>query len=412
MTSAPEPIAALRLAERITDERTRVRVAASPATPPEILDLLARDRSLMVRAAVATNDAIPLGAAGALARDADEHVRAVVARRLGALAPWLAADEQAALASEAQEALAALAADEAVRVRAALAEVVKEMPLAPRALILALAHDPEDSVSEPVIRFSPLLTDQDLLLLLAAPPASGTALAVARRPDLTEPVSDAVAATASVDAIGALLANGSAAIRETTLDALIARAATHVDWHEPLVRRPALSPQSTIKLSRIVAAHHLELLAHRADLSPAIAADLASRLAEQLPAVVRTGGGGIAWLQRDAEPARGSPEREAVVSEAMLLHAARRGEAALTERLLAAAAEVSVEVVRRAAFLRSAKGLLSLVWKAGFSMEAAGPVQALLARLAPGALLGPDAGGGFPLTREEMRWQLDFLART
>ncbi len=409
MNPASDPDAALRLGDRVPDERLRLRAAVNPTTPPEILTLLAQDRSLMVRAAVAMNDAVPLATARVLARDADEHVRAVVARKLAALAPWLAAEEQEALQREAFDALAALAADEAVRVRAALSDVVKQMPSAPRALILALAHDEEESVAEPIIRFSPLLTDQDLLLLLAAPPASGTALAVARRPDLTEPVSDAVAATASVGAIGALLANKSAAIRETTLDALIARAAAHVDWHEPLIRRPALSPASALELSRIVATHHLELLALRADLGAAVMADLARRLPERHlnPSCP---GGSIAWEDHPAEPT-GTPPAAEAVTETMVLQAARQGEAAVAVRLLAAAAHVPVETVQRAASLRSAKGLLSLVWKAGFTMQAAGPVQALLARVAPGALLAPDAEGGFPLTREEMRWQLEFLSR-
>ncbi len=229
---------------------------------------------------------------------------------------------------------------------------------------------------------------------------------MARRPDITESVSDAVAATASADAIGALLANRSAAIREITLDALIARAAAHVDWHEPLVRRPALSPRSALKLSRVVAIHHLETLARRADLSAEIVSDLGHRLSERLADVSRERSG-VAWPDGPAKPVV-EPAPETAVTEAMVLHAAQRGDAALTERLLAAAAEVSVQVVQRAASLRSAKGLLSLVWKAGFSMEVAGPVQALLARLAPAASLKPDGDGGFPLTREEMRWQLDF----
>ena len=59
--------------------------------------------------------------------------------------------------------------------------------------------------------------------------------------------------------------------------------------------------------------------------------------------------------------------------------------------------------------LRSAKGILSLVWKAGFSMQLAVPLQSLLGRLAPGALLSPGPGGTFPLAIEEMRWQLQFL---
>ena len=65
----------------------------------------------------------------------------------------------------------------------------------------------------------------------------------------------------------------------------------------------------------------------------------------------------------------------------------------------------------RAASLRSAKGLISLVWKAGFTMRVAVALQTLLARLAPDAVLMAGPGGGFPLAVEEMRWQLEFLAR-
>jgi hypothetical protein len=75
------------------------------------------------------------------------------------------------------------------------------------------------------------------------------------------------------------------------------------------------------------------------------------------------------------------------------------------------AAEIGAPVVERAATLRSAKGIVSLVWKAGFGMRAAVPLQTLLARLGPEALLRPTANGGFPLAVEEMRWQLEFLTQ-
>jgi hypothetical protein len=53
-------------------------------------------------------------------------------------------------------------------------------------------------------------------------------------------------------------------------------------------------------------------------------------------------------------------------------------------------------VVDRAATLRSAKGLVSLAWKAGFTMRSGMAVQSVLARLAPDTILMPGPGGGFP----------------
>ena len=63
----------------------------------------------------------------------------------------------------------------------------------------------------------------------------------------------------------------------------------------------------------------------------------------------------------------------------------------------------------RAASLRSAKGIVSLLWRAGYTMRAAPALQMLLARLPPEAILHARRGGGFPLTVEEMLWQIGFL---
>ena len=99
------------------------------------------------------------------------------------------------------------------------------------------------------------------------------------------------------------------------------------------------------------------------------------------------------------------------LDEDAALEAARRGDPQFATALLAVAAGLPVSVVDRAASLRSAKGLVSLAWKAGFSMRAASALQTVLARLGPDAILPPGPGGGFPLAIEEMRWQLDFLGR-
>ena len=389
-------------------EPVRVRVGANADTPPEILCLLADDPLVTVRAAVAMNEATPPQAVHLLAKDDDERIRVLIARKLGALAPGLSDHEQERLRQQTYDALAGLVADEAVRVRAALADVLKDMPDAPRELILALAHDPELPVAEPVIRFSPLLTEQDLLSLLTKAPHHATVISVARRPHLNEAVCDSIAATANVSAIRVLLTNQSAAIREATLDALITSGAEHTEWHEPLVRRPKLPAGSARKLAEIVADHLLEVLASRADLDAGLVGELRAQLRKRLeanarPAATVKGCEAVSWT--------GAPPPAKRVTEAMLLQAARQGDAKLVAALLATAAGVPLPVVQRAGALRSTKGLVSLIWKAGFTMAVAAPVQALLARLAPAALLGPDPGGNFPLAADEMRWHLDFLGR-
>lgn len=388
------------------DEAVRVRLGASAFTSRDTLLALAADPLVMVRVAVAMNPATPHGANQALASDPDERVRMLLARKVASELPGLSDDEQARLRSQALATLATLVEDEAVRVRSALADVLKDMPEAPRALVLQLAHDTAVPVSEPIIRLSPLLDAGDLLALLAARPHEKTTIAVARRAGLPEQVSDAIVATADTGAVRELLSNPSAQIRESTLDALVSRAALHVEWHEPLCRRPALPNGTARALSTFVAVHLVDMLARRVDLDPPLADELTHQVARQL-ASPRAGGETHAGASGVAR----QPGSQLGRDEAAVLAAAQCGDVRRTAFLLAAAADVPITLVERASTLRSAKGIVSLVWKAGFSMRTAGPLQAVLARLGPTATLLPGADGQFPLSVEEMRWHCDFLAR-
>jgi hypothetical protein len=124
--AAPEP-----------DEAARVRLGASAATPAAVMERLAGDPAIMVRAALAMNPATPPRVNQVLARDADDRIRALLARKLATLAPQLSAGEQDELQDRAHAILISLVEDEAVRVRAAIADVIKQMPDAPRSLVRA-----------------------------------------------------------------------------------------------------------------------------------------------------------------------------------------------------------------------------------------------------------------------------------
>ena len=415
-TPAPEAHTAARMSAHTAahtadeaDEAARVRVAACPITPTGTLLALANDPADTVRAAIAINPGASMQVAQVLAADPSPRLRTLLARKLAVLIPNLGDTEREHMRQQALAVLADLVEDETERVRAAIAEVVKDMPDASRSLILRLAHDGAVAVHDPVIRLSPLLTTGDLLALLAAAPSPNTGTAVARRDGLPEAVSDAIAATAGPAAIAALLANGSAAIREATLDALVASAADHTSWHAPLVRRPRLSAGAARALSDMVATQLLDELTRRADLAPEVAGDLKSRLDARLRPAAANADARIPASSRRWPNARRLFD-DGALNETVLLEAVQRGEARTVTALLAVAAGMSAAAVDRAARLRSAKCLVSLVWKAGFTMRAAGPVQVLLGRLAPNVILRATGGHGFPLAAEEMRWQIEFLS--
>ncbi len=401
------------LSEAPGTEADRVRLGSNALTPAPILAGLACDPSVTVRAAVAMNPACPPGLDEAISQDADERVRALLARKLALLAPSLSDAENAQAGEQIRATLAALAADAAERVRAVIADCVKAMPDAPRALILQLAHDAALSVCGPVVRVSPLLTDEDLLVLLANPPHPAVASVVASRPDLGYDVTDAVAAGADGAAIRALLCNHAAAIRETTLDALIEQAAVHPDWHDPLVRRPLLTPRAMEALSGFVAAQLLDVLMARDDLDPAAIADLRRQVAARLsPSAAPLPPPDDEESDEELMAAFHRMDEAGTLNEALLIGAARAGDLRRVAAVLAVASGLTLAAVYRAAALRNARALIALAWQAGFSMRVALVVQASLGRLGPSRLIPAGPGGTFPLTTDEMRLQLEALAQS
>src|SRR6202012_4888648 len=122
---------------------------------------LASDPSVTVRASLGLNPALPHHVRAILAEDNDVRVRSILNRRLSTLTPNLTGDAKRRMQSDAVANLTAMVADAALRVRINLADAVRHLPDGPRDIVLRLAHDPAVMVCEPVIRFSPMLTQQD-----------------------------------------------------------------------------------------------------------------------------------------------------------------------------------------------------------------------------------------------------------
>ncbi len=388
-------------------EVARTVLAADPEARPEMLYFLAADPVPAVRAAVAANPATPAQANRLLGADESEAVRLVLARRLASLAPGLSPARHDRLARLAWDTLCLLAEDAAVGVRAIIAEAAAGLvDPAQRSLVVMLARDVSVAVCGPVLRASPLLTDADLLALVSAPPTPETLTAIARRPALAEAVCDAIAASADTAAVAALLANGSAAIREATLDTLAAQAAAdlagRVAWHAPLVARPRLPPAAIRLLSDCVARDLLAVLAERVELDAATRELLHRRVAIGL----------VAQRAGLPCPTAAGPvmEDDHDVAERGFLRTAAAGDAGGCRAMLIHLADIAPEIVDRAITLRSAKGLMSLSWRAGLSPRASAVVQAILARLPPEEVIHAAPDGAWPLALAEMRWHVDMLS--
>jgi uncharacterized protein (DUF2336 family) len=411
-----------RSAGKAIDYETQKRLAASAkaddrralaeatSARPEVLYYLAADADPGVRAAVAANEATPVQADLLLARDRDETVRADLAGKIARLAPGLSREAHERLRKATREVLELLVRDQAVRVRQVIAEALKDVADAPAEIIQLLARDSEIAVAGPVLENSPLLSDEDILEIIAQAPIPGALAAVARRATVRPAVADAVAASADVGAIAALLANPSAQIREETLDRLVERAPGNVAWHRPLVERPVLAAATARKLAGFVADHLLRRLSERRDLDPATAREVAQAVKRRLddasdpaPPISPAPNQAAEALARARQL-----QRDGKLGESAVL-AAAASDRAFASAALAVLAELPVETIDRVLAARSPKGVTALAWKSGFSMRAALKLQLQLAQIAPAQALKPRADGGFPLSAEAMEWQLDFF---
>ena len=153
--------------------------------------------------------------------------------------------------------------------RAVLAEEIKHLTNMPRDVVLALARDLEHIVAAPVLEYSPLLSDADLVEIIACGQVREVLTAVARRRPLSEKVCDALVQSLDVPAVAALLVNPDARIRKATLDRVMKEAEEIESWHLPLALRADLSARAIRRIAGFVGAAIIERLAARHDLSDA-----------------------------------------------------------------------------------------------------------------------------------------------
>ena len=402
--SRPKPAAkpltaeeALHLLEQHARETQDVLAARTDAGP-EVLNYLAQNGAPATRRAIAANPSTPAESNWRLADDIDENVRMALAGKIGRLFPGLLAEEEKQLRDMAVATLEKLARDEVTEVRAILAEEIKRHDCIPKPVIEALAHDAAPSVSLPVIEFSPLLDDRDLIELVVATRASTILAAVARRKKLSGDVADAVATTLDIDAVAALLANTDATIRTKTLDKIISQAAEVAEWHAPLVVRADLSKNAIKRLASFVGSALIDALAARTGLDESTRSMLKKKFDERRK------------TEAEAEAAVVEAARKAgILNEAFVAEAVEECRKETVVRALAVLAKTTETSVRRVLDSRSAKGATALVWHAGLSMRVAYKLQTQVMRLVGPELLLARRGIDFPLAEDEMRWHLGYF---
>lgn len=140
----------------------------------------------------------------------------------------------------------ALVANAQTNVRQQLAERVAPSTTAPRKLILTLAHD-DITVARPVLRQSPILTDSDLISLVATE-GLDHARTIAVRESVSEALADALVVTGDIDVMLNLAENLGAKLSPKAMSAMVQAARFAEKLCQPLLERPDMSKENAGQL--------------------------------------------------------------------------------------------------------------------------------------------------------------------
>lgn len=384
--------------------KERSRLAANESAQPEILYYFATDQAPEVRREVAQNPGTPLQADLLLAKDVDDEVRCGLALKIGRLVPSLTPDENERLTTMALEVLDILARDHLPRVRAIVAEEIKRANNVPPRLIRQLAEDLEEIVAVPVLEYSPLLRNEDLIEIIARGLKSRSLVAISRRRELEAPVSDAVAATGDPEAVKALLENTSAKLADDTMDRIIEKAEENKDWHNAMVYRDDLPVRTIMRIASFVSAALMEVLMERHKDNAGVVEDLRKTVRARIER------GDIEPEDEALETAEERAKKAfdaGALDEPALLSAISDYDYAFVRHALALLADVPIETANTMLNSGSGKAVTALAWKAKISAPTALIIQEKISRLRPAAQIEPDANGGYSMSEADLIWYME-----
>jgi len=389
-----------------SDVSARRLLAERADVQPEILYFLAEDQAPEVRLAVAGNLRTPRQADAILAKDREPTVRERLAHKIARLAPGLGEAEQAHIRDLTYEVIAILAADRTTRVRAIIADAVKDLADAPVETVRRLARDVEIDVAGPILESSPLLADSELIGIIRSQPIQGALAAIARRRRLGAKLSDclvtaAIHAPDGVVAVTALLRNHDAEIDPETMDQIMEMAPKRVEWHEPLVSRPILPVGTLRRLAGFISHALFDALRRHGASDPDAAREIAQAVKWRLSS-------------EGQEPLIPAGEEisaaDLPVGEGAITKAIGAGQHAAVAGALARDSGYPDAIVRKVLSGTDAKAIVALAWKARYSATLAVSLQTGPAKIPLADALKPAEGTqDYPLPESELEWQLDLI---
>ncbi len=144
-----------------------------------------------------------------------------------------------------------LVKDTEITVRAMLAEQLKSSSELPRDIALTMARDVAEEVAIPMLRYSEVLTEEDLIVLVRETSHLSRHIAIGQRETVPQRVSEALLAGGEPKVAEVLAANKGSVLSEGALQLLLARFSGETGIMRSLAHRPNLP----VKIAEKLVAH-------------------------------------------------------------------------------------------------------------------------------------------------------------
>ena len=253
----------------------------------------------------------------------------------------------------------AMVRDVEVRVREALSRNLKSSHDIPHDVALSMARDVE-SVALPVLEFSTVLTDADLVDIVRRSNGAKQ-VAVARRKTVSAPVVAALIDSKNGEAVATLVGNEGADLSEAALQRVLDSYGSEEAVQGSLVHRRDLPITVSERLVAMVSENLREYLVTHHELPAAVATDLVLESRERATVSLLPPGAESADVEQLVHQLRVNGR----LTPSLILRALCMGDMQLFEASLAALARTSMDNARILIHDGGALGLKSLYMRAG-----------------------------------------------
>lgn len=385
----------------------RRQVALSGINSPEIHCFLAKDKEPTVRHALAYNVHLSPHAALILAKDKSEKVRLRLAQSLSEQMLQIEELQRESLQKVAFMAAEQLAKDHSAKVRIALSKSLVRIAKLPPELAATLAYDVERAVAEPILIYARVLDDITLGELLATRPEAWVRSAIARREDLSEPLSEQLYKMKDIAATGVLIDNETAKINTQTLEQIVEDSAHNIAYQSPLVKRPNIPDRLLMKLSEFVDVTIGFLLGQRKDCDSSTQEQLRTTLTNRQDVQSYLNDLDNEDEESTIEMVR-TLDRNGNLGSMAISDAVQLNKFMFVQYALAHLSGLEPSVIRTILESRQPRNITALCWRSGVTMRCCVRIQSHLLHIPNNKVLYPKNLNQYPIPDVDMEQIIKF----